>query len=365
MAYLIIFFISVWILWLAERQYKNNKFKQGNLLLIISAIIPCVMAALRAESVGIDVTWYVVPNFNLAKEMNSFKNYLSIESIEPLYAILVYISSKLFNNVSGLLFFIQILVVAPVYLVLYKSRKNFQMWMGGLIFYLIIYNYSYSLIRQCIAGAFIFLSFVYYYDNKKFQGILFSIIAVGFHTSAIVLVIIIFIISNIDMIRRSNILKTLILVLAIIIIVNAKRILIFLSALNIIDDKYLFRVNAYSTTFNYFKFVIFGIFAVKAIYMLNKYSKERISLIYIFPLLELIIMSGSVFISQYFGRLEYYFYFFYILTLSRKKTPFKIKEINSILFFNIVNIIINLIFWIKMFLINNSFETIPYIFRSL
>lgn len=365
MSYLIMFFISVLILWLSEKKYKNNKFKHGHLLLIISAIIPCIMAAFRAETVGTDVLWYVVPNFNMAKDMNSIIEYLNYETIEPLYAVLVYISSRLFNNISGLLFFVQVLIVMPIYISLYKNREHFQMWMGGIIFYLIIYNYSYSLIRQCIAGAFIFLGFTYYCYNKKIIGFLLSIVAIGFHSSAIIMFVITFFITNIKKVKKSNILKKIILILSLIIVINAKKILTFFSITNIIDDKYLFRINAYSTTFNYFKFVIFGIFAIGAILMMKKYSKDNLSIIYIFPLLNLIIMSGSVFISQYFGRLEYYFYFFYILTLSRYKVPFKIKEINSNLFFNIINIILSLVFWIKIFWINNSFETIPYIFRNL
>lgn len=363
MIYIIFFICSVWIMWLAEKKYRKNRISQGHILLSLSAILPCILASLRADSIGTDVLWYVVPNFNAAKNFSSFANYIGSDSIEPLYALLVYISSKLFSNVSYLLFLIELLIVVPVYITLYKNRNRIQMWVGAVIFYLLIYNYTYSLIRQCIAAAFILLAFTFYCENKRIKALLLSICAIGFHSSSIVLAVIILMITNIDSILKSKFLRFIIIGLSAFLIINLKTILILLSAKNIIDIKYLYRVNAYPAAINYFKWIIMGLFSIQSIFVIKRKMTEKIDLIHLFPFLCLVVMIGGTTVSQYFGRLEYYFYFFYILTLSQKKLSFRIENLNSRLIFNGINIFLAIIFWIKIFWINNSFETIPYILR--
>lgn len=193
--YLIGFALSVLLIAISEKKH-TTVFIIGS---VAALLIPCLIAAFRAETVGTDVTVYVTKLVDAAGSADSLEQYLSgywsigyrnqyISDYEIAFSLMVYVLTKLTGSLPVVLFAIQALVVVPIYTALSKNRKNAPVWLGMLVFYLLFYNATLNMMRQWIAIAFLLLAFPYLQEKKYFQAVLFSFVALLFHLSAILVV---------------------------------------------------------------------------------------------------------------------------------------------------------------------------------
>ena len=192
MIYIICFIISSSLFYISSKQ-KNKAV--GLMIDCIALLLPCLLAGLRASSVGTDVTVYLEPMFNLAKESNTFELFMSkswyqgwnlrgVADIEIGFSVLVYLVTKIFNNFYVLQFVIQCLTIIPIYCGL-KIKKEKNLWIGMLVYFCMFYNISLNIMRQMIALSFLFLAFQYFLKRRNKLYIFYSIIAISFHNSAI------------------------------------------------------------------------------------------------------------------------------------------------------------------------------------
>ena len=192
--YLIGFATSVLILKAANKIMKN----QRAILILVALIIPCLIAGMRDKSVGTDVQVYLLQMTNAAINATGFSDYmnsswymiwryLSVSDYEIGFSFVVYIVARIFKNIHAVQFVIQGLVVGPICYSLYRNNKikDNLCWIGILTYYFMFYNTSLNAMRQSIAMAFVFLAFTYFENNHLKKCIFFTIIAVLFHTSAI------------------------------------------------------------------------------------------------------------------------------------------------------------------------------------
>jgi len=112
--------------------------------------------------------------------------YLYVYEYEYGFALLVYFCAKLAGNIYFVQFSVQLLTILPVYFALKKNNGGFPLWVGMLAYYLMFYNTSLNTMRQCIAVSFCFLALQYFRDGNIKKYILFQIVALLFHYSAIV-----------------------------------------------------------------------------------------------------------------------------------------------------------------------------------
>lgn len=192
--YLGTFFISIFCTWIVEKTSKgkdlNTITKTSSFVFsIIAIMVPCITAALRDQSVGYDVRNYLIKNYYHAKSCLSFTEFYNTRpfNVELLFALLTYVFSKL-NNLKLLFFSIELLIVSPVYLTLYKRKKEGSMTIGMIIFLFFFYNFSLSGMRQSIAMSFLLLAYQYYKENRKISSIVIAIFASMFHTSVFIMV---------------------------------------------------------------------------------------------------------------------------------------------------------------------------------
>ena len=143
--YLMCFSISSFLLFITER-IKESKWKK--LLIFFALIIPCLLSAFRDLSIGTDVLVYLNPMSNAAQSSNNFIDYLSMSvsgnrfvyKYEIGFTLLVYILSNLFRNIHVLMFFIQILIIFPVYFGCMKIRYlKDKSWLCMFIYYWCFY----------------------------------------------------------------------------------------------------------------------------------------------------------------------------------------------------------------------------------
>lgn len=187
MIYLVVFFLSTLLLYLAERADTTNAVRR--LLIWFGVLLPVVLAGLRASSVGTDVEVYGVYAYEKVANSSSFLEYYSTSasSSDRGFYLVTYIVARLFRDYHWGLFAYAFLVQLFVYLGFcrYKQLLNTEIWFGMLLYYLTLYNFSLNLLRQSIAVAIIFFATSFIFERKYIRFFLLFIIAMTFHSSAI------------------------------------------------------------------------------------------------------------------------------------------------------------------------------------
>lgn len=166
--YILIFSISVIFVYFA------GKSPRSFILHVLALLGPILVLSLRDLSVGTDT-----PNYaNLFESSSTFNNlidYLSSTRIEPLFAILLYTCSH--NNIplAYVYFFSAILSIVPVYYVAIANRKNASPALMMFIFYMLFCSYSFNIMRQMIASAFLVLA-LYFMVRKAYKKTYFFVL---------------------------------------------------------------------------------------------------------------------------------------------------------------------------------------------
>lgn len=193
--YLLAFMSTIGMTFIAENLFANtNKKKNASYILAmafsgLALLIPCTLAAMRGISVGNDVMGYVYPNYIVAIKSSSFGEFLLLEypKTEILFSVLLYWGGKL-KNIGYIFFAIELLILLPLYYVLYKRRKEASMTLGMMIYLFLFYNFGLSGMRQSIAMSFIMLAYYYFSINERFRAIFWCIVAILFHTVALLVI---------------------------------------------------------------------------------------------------------------------------------------------------------------------------------
>lgn len=216
--YLTCFAICICFTKLAEIQFtKLDSYEQYNIrskyvarstAIIFSSIailVPCIMAAFRHTSVGMDISGYVLPNFNVAFFNNDFFSFYENMSnqTEVLFAFIIYFCAKYFN-IEFFFFLIELLIFLPTYIAVLGFRKEISITFSVVLFLFLFYNFSFSGMRQSIAMAFLLLAFSLYNNKEYRKALIIIVVSALFHSSAIFITTIILTIILINRSRHSK-----------------------------------------------------------------------------------------------------------------------------------------------------------------
>lgn len=193
--YLIGFALSLALIALGEKK----RFPVFLGLSAIALLIPCLLAGLRAETVGTDVLVYVKPLTKAAILSEDLRQYFQsywfdvwhnvyTKDYEIGFSLLVFGIAKLTKNLNIVLFVIQALTVVPVFVALARNRKTMPVWLGMLVYYLLFFNSTLNMMRQWIAMAFLLLSMQMLLEKRPGLTILFAVIGFLFHYTALLVV---------------------------------------------------------------------------------------------------------------------------------------------------------------------------------
>lgn len=193
LVYLLTFASSAYLFSIMPRIRKE----QRRFILFLAICIPCLIAGIRANSVGTDVNLYLKPLVDTAIKSASFSDfyssswyasweYVDIRSYEIGFLCLVYIFSQLFRSIYAVQFAIQLLTILPVYYALNLRAKNAPIWFGMLTYFFFMFNPTLNMMRQGIGMAFTYLAIQYFISGNKKLYFTFQIVAILFHTSAII-----------------------------------------------------------------------------------------------------------------------------------------------------------------------------------
>ncbi len=184
--YMSVFIISIFFTYLAE-QSKN---KAGVILFsAISILIPVILAGLRAWSVGVDVSVYVIPTvrFSLrsANYVEFFENWWGIREFSS-WGVM-YFGAKYLGGLNGSFFMIALIIQICVYIGAYRHRKLIPMHRIMICFFVLFYLNSFSEVRQNMATSIVFMGINNLEEGNYKKFMIYAIIASTFHGSAFIL----------------------------------------------------------------------------------------------------------------------------------------------------------------------------------
>ena len=185
MIYIITFFISTIFVYLGDR-YKGNRIF-SKVLLIAGVLCVSVLAGVRDLAIGTDIKTYGEWLFKGASSGISFFSFIKANTdIEPLFLTLVYAVAKFFSDSHWLYFAIGLLQYGFTLAGIMNFRGKISVPYSWLCFLLIFYGDTLNAMRQFIALAIAFWAFYYFFKGEYKKYVVWTIIAVLFHNTAIV-----------------------------------------------------------------------------------------------------------------------------------------------------------------------------------
>lgn len=185
MIYLVMFICSMFFYYIAEQREKVGKIYKPYLFLAV--ILPIMLAALRDEHIGTDILWYLKRLYIGAQNESNIKNYLlKYSDFEYLFLILIFIETKIFKNLYFIQGIIHIFIIVPVFYLIWNLRNNINSILALTVFYFLFYSNTLNIMRQSIAVVLCLVA-VNKFENKKYwQFIVWELLAIGFHRTAII-----------------------------------------------------------------------------------------------------------------------------------------------------------------------------------
>lgn len=193
MIYLTCFAVSgIFIFW-AEKGKGNQRIA----CLVIGIMIPAVLAGMRSSYVGTDVLLYARQVFASAIGSSSLSwmgRWNSIYGVEYGYLLLNYIISLFTENIAWQFFAVELFILIFIYKGFSYIKRNVsdRLSIAGMfmIYYLLFYNESLNLMRQSMAVAVTIYGFRYVHQRKLLKYLLIIALAMQFHITSLLAVII-------------------------------------------------------------------------------------------------------------------------------------------------------------------------------
>lgn len=354
----LICYIVVGLLLINIDRYGNkiNKFT-----LFVSIAILTLLAAFRKETIGVDVRGYALSMFVNAKTasgFNGFIYYMEHASIEWGYKLLVYICTKIFRTLSGVLFGTALLINCGVVIGLYRVRKHIPVSLASLAYCFLFYQETYNMMRQWIAIAIIVFGITYIYEKNLVKYGITVLVAALFHTSAIIAILLYFVV---EIVRRRNSVKWQLLTIfgTLFCVININFIMQYFVNLGWLNERYMYFVTGNALTFSFPMFIVrVPPIAVSAV--LYKEMRKRDELHkgwFLFLIIDLII-SQLHSVMDFAQRIGSYFTISQMYELSLAANVGKLKQR---IFVKVLVIMFLIMYWYVYYIYLNFGNTYPYV----
>ena len=359
--YIITFIISGGFTFLAQKMFEKEKKNLGIFASFFAIILPAIVAGLRDSIIGTDTRAYI-RYFNYACDSNSFLQYNNLSRLEIGYDLIIYIVSRIANNYHVFLFVTELLVIIPIYMRAYERRKENSMTLTMIVAYLLMFNMSLNINRQCIAIAIITYG-LKYVENKNFiKFVITVLIAMTFHLTAIVTLPIYFIFWIVKT-KHKGFAKVLIICLVLFCVLGIISIAQFLIDYGLLPNAYSDYLTVNSTAYiDEKQLLLRAIFIIIMIYGYRKLKKEDqfIESYTILIIVELILSQlGGIY--TWLNRISFFYQmpiYIYILPCLRK--AFKDDRLNKS-FYNLLCITVLFVYWYYTTVYLGYYDTVPYI----
>ena len=206
--YLFIFLLTIGFAYIAERSYpkadsnsyqaistsrrsvSSAKVIQRRVAIILAILIPCIVAAIRDTTVGVDTSGYPISHMQIASQLSSVSQIVERLSLgsEYLYAIILFLCSRVTSDYWLILFVYQLLTIVPIMATAIKIRNRAPMSVTMAIYMLVFFNNSLNMMRQSVSCAFILYGIITILEDNKItkKAVISLLVAVFFHKSGII-----------------------------------------------------------------------------------------------------------------------------------------------------------------------------------
>lgn len=341
----------------------------------VALLIPCALAGLRANSIGTDVSGYAEPLFNLARSSETFEDfydsgwfrvwrYQEVSGFEIGYVALVWISSKLFGSLQGLLFLSQLLTLLPIFITLLRRSRHY-LFFGILVYLLLYFNMSLNMMRQWIAMAYVFMGLVSVYRvgsglRGNIKCIIPILVGVLFHTSAllgfIVLGIRVFIDAGSSRLYRK---VTLVSLIVLVLVVSLRTVSSVLSSLGF--GYYVGYLGSQSIELMPNQIILRLPMIVFAVWAFRRTGGKSSSLAFVLcALIVGTLLSQLTSLGEQSGRIGLYFDIYSMLVPALLLDTFERLDSRRLLI-GLVLVSYCVVYWLFFYVISGSGETVPYL----
>lgn len=369
--YLAAFGVSSMMFYLSSTsEHKNRR----NYWAVIGILVLAVLAGLRDASVGTDVNVYGRRLYMQALNSSSFISYYTshVTSLlsESGYYLLTYCLSLFFKDYHWGLFVYQLLPLIFVYLGMKRCERLFNtpVWLGMLLYDLMLYNYSLNIIRQCIAVGFVFYGTTFLFEKRYKPYVILVFLAMTFHTMGIIgftiLPMYLILQQGSSISKRKQIERgTIFIFLLFAILISGSQIVSFLVNRGVLREFYLQYLSggmySGSKTGVPWKIVIGHIIYTLVLVLYKRFTDIRGGESIFFIMSSIIVGIASVAVGyiQYIDRLNFFFVPLQIVGLANIYNCNRPKGLYAFLIAGFA-----LVLWYYAIVMKGSGETIPYKF---
>jgi hypothetical protein len=182
MIYLVTFATTAFVLWMSSKCWGTLQW----MLVVAALVLPCLLAGVRDESVGVDILSYAKWMCIDAQSMG-FAQFMQAESIIAAvgWNLFTWVAVKLTGGLPGYLFCIEVLCIVPVYMGLHRTVSGYE-WLGMLIWLLLEYSFTLNGMRQSVSMGFVFLATSYLLEHRDGRFVMWTLVGLLFHQTAVI-----------------------------------------------------------------------------------------------------------------------------------------------------------------------------------
>ena len=279
------------------------------------------------------------------------------------FSMLVWVSTKLAGSLEFVQFCIQAMTIVPIFIAVRTMGSKISLSYGMLIYYLLYFNASLNIMRQWIAVAFTLLAIVYLLNRRYALYGIYTLIALCFHTSALISVIIgalyIFLNGGSGATKFLKNKAYLVMVIAAVLVVFGGAVLS--SLLNMLGLSYYIQyIGTSGISISPSQLAILGPLVLLVVLFVNHYRINNPSVMFLYTLLVLgLIVSQFASVTDQSNRIALYFNCSSMLLL-----PLCMSRIGSKrgkVLFAVSTVAYCLTYWCVIYAFLGANQTVPYI----
>lgn len=359
---------------LAECKIRQRRDSAAKVFLFLSALVLCALAGIRDNSVGTDIAYYADYRFELACRHSSLIEYVNAANIEVGYAIFAFLISRFTSNLGWLLFFSQAMVIIPLYMAAYLKRDHASVFMLSVVYVFWFYCYTLNIMRQSIAGAWLVLFYVLWDLKGRKKALLSLAVALVFHNSAILGLIMLLTAKQVCGKAGSwSLFKRCVLIIGITgVMLGFSRFIEILSAVNLLSGDYARRILAVEsgTVITPIELILRAIIMFFPVLFelivfqkpLNKKREQpssRNQRLYQYMLLLGFTMSLGVGISPYIDRFVYYCNYYVPISIATYAKSGLKKQSNRRIFC-VIELLVVIAYWYIVYMFYRWHAVMPF-----
>ncbi|RUL55176.1 EpsG family protein [Lysinibacillus antri] len=339
------------------------------MLYVLIAIVTSCLTVLAVKfkekplKIFLGLTAIVIPSYIASIRYatgTDYFNYLSlfhdrhIKDVEISFIFIRDIVNLLNLDFNVFLFIYSFITNAFVFFIIFRERKNINVFIAMFVYMLFYYTLSYNLIRQSAAMSIILFSYVYYFENKKFKFGLLNLSAFLIHYSSIIICLVLMIFSSVTKFNKKF--RYIIYCLLLIFVIKQQY---FLSLVNLDFGKYNYAINEFQSNYSLFPLVMYLPVLITAI-VANKIPhdiKDRMSKYINIYCIGFILIFLMNFGGNNAYRIAYYFTIVEVILVG---LVWKINKNSRLYYINIVLIVYLLWKFWYIFIKLGSTEIYPF-----